>query len=356
MNYREQFNAIMHYGDFDRMPVVHWKAWPEVYPEWHKQGLPENESEFEYFRANFFFSGIHVNVDLFPLFEEETIEDNDEYRLFRDGYGVVMKDLKHSSAVPHYTDWTLKSSKEWPEFKKRLQPDSNRIPDTLDARIEEVENNGTPICLPAGSMMGWIRNWMGVEGMTWLMFDEPDCFADMVDTLSDLACWAIDEIMKRMNKTPDIAHGWEDICGSSGPFVSPSLFDAYVAPGYRKIRAKLDEYGVPLYSVDSDGDVRPLIKNWLDAGVNVMFPLEPGTWGASPEETLKQYGKELRIIGGFDKLALTRGRDAIDKELAKHYETMKKGGLLLMPDHLIVPGTPLADYTYYLEKVRQLRF
>ena len=32
------------------------------------------------------------------------------------------------------------------------------------------------------------------------------------------------------------------------------------------------------------------------------------------------------------------------------------GGYLMMPDHLITPGTPLEDYRYYLELVRNLRF
>ena len=41
--------------------------------------------------------------------------------------------------------------------------------------------------------------------------------------------------------------------GRCGPFVSPDIFRECVAPGYKKIRAKLEEYGVTLYGIDSDG-------------------------------------------------------------------------------------------------------
>jgi len=197
---------------------------------------------------------------------------------------------------------------------------------------------------------------MGVENMVFLMFDSPDCYADIVDTMSDLVCWQIDEIMSRMSTKPDLVHGWEDIAGSTGPFVSPDAFDKLVAPGYKKIRAKIEEYGIDIYSIDSDGKVEPLIANWLAAGVNMQFPLEPGTWGCKPEAMREKFGKELLIQGGFDKMVLEKGRDAIDAEIESHIELMKQGGFVMMPDHLITPGVPLDDYIYFLDRMRDLRF
>jgi len=77
--------------------------------------------------------------------------------------------------------------------------------------------------------------------------------------------------------------------------------------------------------------------------------------GVRPEVERKTYGKELRIFGGFDKLALERGRDAIDAELESHIPLLKEGGFFLMPDHFITPGVPLEDYKYFLDRVDKLR-
>jgi uroporphyrinogen decarboxylase len=196
---------------------------------------------------------------------------------------------------------------------------------------------------------------MGVENMCYLMFDDPDCFGEMVQTLSDLGCWGIDQIAPRLSRPADLGWSWEDICGRSGPFVSPEFFDKYVAPGYTKLRNKLESYGVKLYGIDSDGRVEPLVKHWLEAGVNIQFPIEPGTWGATPEHMREKFGKELRIQGGYNKLVLQRSRQEIDAELEKHIPLMKEGGFVLMPDHLITPDTPLANYQYYLQRVREMR-
>ncbi len=44
----------MHYGEFDRVPVVHWAGWPETHERWIREGMPgdlDGEREMEYFGA-----------------------------------------------------------------------------------------------------------------------------------------------------------------------------------------------------------------------------------------------------------------------------------------------------------------
>lgn len=354
MVYRELFQQIMFDGDFDRMPVVHWTGWPETMERWYSEGLPRDANVHEFFDAVPMWAGVGVHLDLFPPFEEETLEDTPEYRIFRDGGGVIQQDWKQKSCIPHYLDYTLKSASDWPEFKKRLQPDPGRIPPNLDQHIADVETSGLPVIVGTASMMGWIRNWMGVENMSYLMADAPDVYADMVMTIAELVCWGIDQVLPKIKA--DMGFGWEDICGRAGPLVSPRIFEKYVAPGYRLVREKLEEYGVTLYGIDSDGDVSDLVGLWLDAGVNLQFPVEVGPWKGDAVALRRRYGKELRFVGNFDKLTLEQSRAAVAAEIQRLLPLMQEGGFIMMPDHLITPGVALADYRWYLDRVRELRF
>ena len=356
MTERELWQGMMHDGAYDRHPDMHWTCWPETLERWETEGMPKGVSQHEFFGTKPLWVGVGCNVGLYPRFEEEVLEETDEYRIFRDGEGVVQQDWKTRSCIPHYIDFTLKEAKDWDLYKARLQPCPERIPADLDRQIEKADAAGVPVLIGTASLMGWIRNWMGVENMCYLMYDDLDCYADMVDTIAELVCWSIDQTLPRMKTPPDLGFGWEDICGKSGPLVSPHIFDKAVAPGYRKIRDRLEAYGVGILGIDSDGMVEPLIPHWLDAGVNLQFPIEPGTWGATPEHMRKRFGKELRIMGGFDKLVLEKDRAAIDAEIERRLPLLRAGGYLMLPDHLITPGTPLANYQYYLERVRQLRF
>ena len=354
MSTRELWQNIMHYGEFDRMPVIHWGGWEETRRRWLSEGLPENVSEHEYFGAQPMSAGVNVNVGLFPPFEEEIIEETDEYRIVRQSDGVVCKDWKGRSCIPHYIDFTLKDASGWPEYKKRLQPDPARIPEDIEAKICQAEAAGLPISVSTGSMIGWIRNWMGVENLAYLCYDDRDLLAEMVDTIAELVCWGLDQVLPKVKA--DMGWGWEDICFRSGPLVSPVIFKECVVPGYRKVADKLLDYGVDLYLVDCDGYIDDLVPLWLEGGVNVMFPVEIGPWKADPYAFRKKYGKELRVFGGIDKLEIAKGPEAIDAEIARRLPLMKEGGFIPLPDHLITPETSLEDYKYYLEQIRKLRF
>jgi uroporphyrinogen-III decarboxylase len=356
MNTRDLWLNIMNYGVFDRMPVLHWASWPETRARWEHEGMPAGIDERAYFSADPHLYFVNINLGLYPAFDEKTFEETSEYRIFRDAEGVIQKEQKGHSSIPHYIDYTLKTPSDWEIYKKRLQPDSGRIPADLNEQIRKAQASGQPVTIGTGSLMGWIRNWMGVENMCFLMYDHPSVYADMVNTIADLTCWGIGQIMSRMQTIPDMAFGWEDICGKSGPLVSPSLFKEYVATGYTKIRQKLDSYGIHLLGIDCDGDISQLAGHWFDAGVNVFFPIEIGSWNADPMNYRKQYGRDFRIIGGFNKLELEKGPAAIDAEIDRRQSLMRDGGFILMPDHTITPGTSLQDYKYYLGRVRSLRF
>ena len=70
----------------------------------------------------------------------------------------------------------------------------------------------------------------------------------------------------------------------------------------------------------------------------------------------RKYGKDLRIIGHFDKLTLEKSHAAVEAEFRRLMPLLRDGGFMLMPDHLITPGVALADYRWYLDQVRELRF
>ncbi len=355
MTPRELFRNIMHYGEFDRMPVWHWTGWSETLERWKKEGLPEDPAQhLAYFKAESLPHGVPINLGLLPAFEEETIEETDTYRLLRQADGVVARHSKVGSTIPHYEDFLFKDRDAWPEYKKRLQPDPKRIPEDIDARLEQLKASNQPISFPTCSMAGILRNWMGPQQFCITCCEDPDLVAEYADTVAELVCWGIDQIAPRIQI--DLGWGWEDICFKTGPLVQPSVFKYAAVPGYRKISDKLRSYGCDLHAIDCDGRIDELVPLWLEGGVNVLFPVEIGTWNADPMAFRRKYGRELRVIGGINKLVLERGRAEIDAEIERRKPLMAEGGFVPLPDHIITPGAPLEDYCYYLDRIRALRF
>jgi len=93
---------------------------------------------------------------------------------------------------------------------------------------------------------------------------------------------------------------------------------------------------------------------WLDAGVNCMFPVEIGTWGAEAIRYRRQYGKELLMMGGVDKHILARTKREIEREVNRLAPLVEEGGFIPLPDHRVPPDVPYENYLFYLEMARKV--
>ncbi|MCZ7545979.1 MAG: uroporphyrinogen decarboxylase family protein [Anaerolineae bacterium] len=99
--------------------------------------------------------------------------------------------------------------------------------------------------------------------------------------------------------------------------LGPKHFKQFMVPHYRRISDLAHAHGVDVLWLDCDGNIEELVPLWLDAGINCMFPLEVGTWGADPVRYRKQYGKDLLIMGGFSKHILAESKEAIEAEVIR---------------------------------------
>lgn len=353
---RELFMRIMNYEKFDRMPVIHWCGWDEFNENLQALSVGLYE-QAEYFDAESLSVGSMldmVNPGLCPAFEEETIEETDTYRIFRADDGVVLKDLKHKSSIPQYLEFRLKDRSGLEEYKKRLRFTTDRLSADWPARAHAYQSQGNLIIFDAGSMIGWIRNWMGVENFCVALYDDPDMIREIIDELSDTVCALAERVAKEIQI--DVGWFWEDICFRSGPLLSPKHFKELAGPGYNKITSTMRNLGVNHFAVDCDGVVESLISTWLENGVDIILPFEVGVWNADPMDYRRRFGKDLRILGGIDKRVLYQTVKDIDDEIERRIPLMQEGGYVPMIDHLIPPDVNIENYRYYLDRIRSLRF
>jgi uroporphyrinogen decarboxylase len=144
------------------------------------------------------------------------------------------------------------------------------------------------------------------------------------------------------------------MCYNAGPLLSPRHFKQFLVPHYRRIADLLHRYGVDVIWLDCDGNIESLVPLWLDAGVNCMFPVEIGVWGADPLRYRRQYGRELLMMGGFDKHILQGAKTDIEQEVRRLAPLVEDGGYLGFCDHRVPPDVPLENYCFFLEMVRQV--
>jgi uroporphyrinogen decarboxylase len=203
-----------------------------------------------------------------------------------------------------------------------------------------------PLGIWCGSMIGKIRDMLTFEGLAYAAYDYPEMLEDMVETCCVLVEDALDQVLPHMDF--DYAAGWEDICYKSGPLVSVKFFRDVLAPRYKRISKKLHQHGIDIWYLDCDGDVRPVLPILLESGVNCLFPFEVNGC-AHPGTLFDEYGKDLRIMGGVDKIALGEGPVAIKAYLESLTKYVERGGYIPFCDHRCPPNVKPDDYIYYLD-------
>jgi len=195
-------------------------------------------------------------------------------------------------------------------------------------------------------MIGKVRDVLTFEGLAYAQYDYPGMVEDMVETCCVLVEDAIDQLLPVIDF--DYATGWEDICFKSGPIVSVPFFRDIVMPRYKRISKKLHAHGIDLWYTDCDGDVRPILPYLMEGGINCLFPFEVNGC-AHPGTLFDQYGKDLKIMGGVDKIALGHGPEAIKKYLESLSPYVERGGFIPFCDHRCPPNVTPDDYIYYLD-------
>lgn len=382
MTHRERVKAILHYQPYDRLPIVHFGFWRETLRIWAAEGHVSAEEAESWGDGNPADASISRKLGfdgnwsrcfspqhhLKPLFERKVIREFPDGSLHRMNVdGVVQLVVPGAISIQSEIDHTLKDRASWEEhYKHRLSWNESRVTDSRVLCGMEWKNwkeggldylrQGqwdSPVGLACGSMYGNFRNIIGVEGSSYLYMDDEVLYDEILDAYCDLIYRNIEYVLKAGARF-DFAHYWEDICFKNGPLVAPAVFAEKVGPHYRRVSDLLNKYGIDIISLDCDGCIDALVPIWLENGVNTMFPIEVGTWNASIKPWREKYGRDIRGVGGMNKVVFGYDRAAIDAEVERLRPLVELGGFIPCPDHRIAPEAKWDLVRYYCDQMHKV--
>jgi uroporphyrinogen decarboxylase len=365
MTNRERFRAAMKFQETDRPCHAEWGFWGDTIERWRSEGLPKavEDPSFEYVSPgpDLF---LHFGIIKFgymlpgqyydPPFRHEVVEETPDYRVERTVNGVLQKVNLKGPSIPQFLDYPVKDRKDYYRVKERLVPDvQRRYPADWDRIVRSVrEQDHTLVCTHMDGFFGSPREMMGLVPFLTTLSDDPDLVREMIDDRADFYIALYEKAIAETR--PDFAFIWEDMCFKNGPLLSPAMFRSFLLPAYRKLTGFLRDMGVDIIIVDSDGDVTRLVPLWMEGGVTAILPFEVRA-GMDVVSFGRQF-PSLQILGGIDKHEIAKGKAAIDAELRRVLPAMlQRGGYCVALDHWVPPQISLADFTHYVERVREFR-
>lgn len=351
MNARERFNAVMAFEKTDCLPFMEFMFyWPETRDRWISEGMSADADPVAFFGYDPF-QWLPVDFNFVPAFTPEILEEDETMRVVRDVTGVVKREYKYGSAMPHYIEFPIKTRRDFLGLKDRLDPTSPaRYPANWDEWVRNFKDREHPVGLVTRGLFAFFRDFMEFTDMSMAFMEQPEWIHEVMDFHTDFICRLWERAVSDVEV--DMVLFGEDMAFKIGPMVGPEFVREFMVPRYKKITDFLRDHGVRTMFIDSDGDMRSLIPCFLEGGFTGVLPLE-GAANCDPVAIRRMY-PHLQMLGGLNKMELAKGGAAMYDELEKVAMLGPVGGYIPSFDHSVHPSVSYATYQDYLARLRRL--
>jgi len=359
----ECFSACMEYRPCDRRPNHELAAWQQTRVRW-QQEVPEAFASFTWD----WFSGerdlgmdrrefIDVDYGFIPPFQAEILDQTDEYEIARNAKGIVTRALRAGTvagqrmSMDQYLEFPVTRPEDFADVKRRLTASlPERYPADLGEKIEIWKKRDYPLILGkncAANGFYWrAREFMGTENLSYAWYDYPSLMHEMMEFFADFIIETSRPVLEKIRI--DYFTLNEDLSMKNGPLLSPDTFRIFVFPHLRRMVDFFRSCGTRYFAVDTDGDPTVLVPLFMDAGVDVLWPIERAS-EISPQGLRQQFGRDLRLWGGVDKRVLAQGPEAIRAHLREFIPLIEAGGFIPTVDHAVPPDISWDNFRYYMD-------
>lgn len=369
MTPRERFIASMECQPVDRVPNQESGAWAQTVDRWQSEGLDVHDLHWDWLTGEEYFGMeprefIPVNFGPVPRFDEEVLEEDQDYVIRRNSIGIVTKALKAGTSrgmrasMDQYIDFPVKTRDDFLAIKKRfISHHASRYPPQWEAIMLPAWLHREHVLImgrdgESQGFYGRAREWMGTEGLSYAWYDQPSLMHEMMEFIADFSMETAKPLLDKV--APDYICLNEDLAMKTGPLLSPETYRTFIYPHLKRMIAFYKAKGVRYLIIDTDGNPEPLISLMMDAGVDGLWPLERASFSTDPTLLRKKYGKGLRLWGGVDKRELSKDRAAIDAHLRTFIPLIEEGGFIPEVDHMVPPDISLENFLYYMDRKQAL--
>lgn len=343
---RERMRLALDHREGDCIPIQD-SIWDATVTRWRREGLPDGIPVEEYF-------GFHLRsfgADLTPQYPVRVLERNDEYIVETTPYGGVRKNHRDYSTTPELIDYGIKTRADWEAAKRRLQPSFTRVDwVTLKRNYERARSEELYTTYSAITGYDLCQAYIRSDQLLTLLIDDPNWIQDIIETQADMVI-EMAKIMMAEGYTFDAAFLYNDMGYRNGPFFSPRIYRKLIKPSDKRMFDFFHAHGMKVL-LHSCGDVRMLIPDLIDAGLDCLQPLE--VKAGMDVVTLKQeYGKDLAFMGGIDVRTFNDPDPAVlEREIATKITAAKVGGgYIYHSDHSVPNNVSFAQYCRVMELV-----
>lgn len=290
-----------------------------------------------------------------PIKQEENFyakkwEDEESY-YFRNVWGSTYRMPKHQGLYFDLHDWILRDAEDEEDDKKFVWP----TPDKFDmagrkeladyyaaglaTTISEQFGNGF---LQQGPLIWGFENWFD------MLISEPERCTQFMDKLLEKKIEYYDNIFEVYGGLVDVCCEADDFGTQRGTFISPRTIREMILPYHKKLNDHIKSKGNIKMTLHSCGSVAAAIPDIIEAGFEILNPVQITAADMGPEHLKKNFGKDITFWGGGinTQFTLPNGTpEQVREETKRNIEAFAPGGGFVFSSvHNVQDDVPIENF------------
>jgi len=186
--------------------------------------------------------------------------------------------------------------------------------------------------------------WMfGFDDYLYRLAAEPEIVHAFSQRILQYQKDVIDIYYNEIGRYIDCTTSGDDFGMQTGPFLSLDMFNELIFPYFKERIDYTRKYTDAFFKHHTCGSVHIFIPRLIAAGVDILNPVQPGTYMMEPERLAKDFGDKIAFWGAIDTQDLLPNGSAeeVKAEVKRIISIMEPGGgYILAPAHCIQPDVP----------------
>ncbi|NLH73234.1 MAG: methyltransferase [Verrucomicrobia bacterium] len=231
--------------------------------------------------------------------------------------------------------------------------------DTLRAKAIELRRTGDrALMIVIGcNLFEWGTFLRRVDNFLMDLVAEPQRVEALLDALMERHLAALEKVCRAVGDVADVIRFGDDLGTNCGPFMSPRTYKQLFKPRHAVLCDYVHKYSRMKTFLHSCGSIRALLPDLIEAGYEVINPVQTTCKGMEPEGLKADFGKDICFWGGGcdTKTVLPHGTPQEVKDHVKRRLEIfaPGGGFVFNTVHNILPEVPPQNIVAMFEAIEE---
>jgi len=293
----------------------------------------------------------HENMRLATMPQDATFFDQTIFP-YVDGYPDNYADLGYWMNKVHWSGLALSPWDHaaepgfWSELRQRS--------------LELRQSSGRALMMGAGcNLFEWGTFLRRIDHFLMDLASDQANVERLLDALLERHLQSLEKICQAVGDVADLIRFGDDLGTNQGPFMSPATYRKLFKPRHKLMIDYVKTHSRMRPFLHSCGSIYKLLPDLIEAGFEVINPVQTNTKDMQPERLKREFGSSLTFWGGGSDTRHILNHstpEQVKEDVRRNIETLSPGGgFVFNTIHNIMPDVPPENVVAMFEAVDEYR-